>query len=722
MRPFAAALCAATIFSAAAAPARADGELDVSYGTEGVSIAPVGTAMAPAAAVVRSPGGNKVIVVGDVEGGDVAIARFRPGGNLDPGFGDDGIVILDLGGTEEAAGVAVDSQDRVVVATTRTQGATVEFAIARLREDGELDTSFSETGRRIVDFGSSAESRAAGVAVQLDDRIVVAGTRTNSSGSVFAVARLDEDGEFDTTFAGNGKRVIDFGVDNGNDVFASDVTLQDDGKVLVAGTLEGSSGMQLALARLDADGEPDDTLDGNGKVQTTFSPDVRGEAVAVSALGRIVVVGTRDGSSDDDFAIAVYKPDGELDEGFAGNGKRTTDFSADESAHGVAIQPDGKIVVAGTRSGSNGRDFAVARYLPDGTPDTTLDADGKRRVDLFPDESSEDEGAGVVLLPSGNILLGGSSAASGSSDLAVVRLLSTVDVATGSIEIPANGTDQSGVGLISGWVCDASDVSVVIDGAASPMRTAYGTPRADTSGVCGDSDNGFSLLFNWGLLGDGFHVIRGFADGVEFARRVFQVTTFGVSFLRDATGTFPLADFPTDGDEFTLTWTQALQRFVVTAVGPPPPAATTSDDLARPAATGLIENPVSGSVQSGVGIVSGWVCEATELLARIDGGAPQPVGYGTGRGDTETSCGDTDNGFGLLVNWGLLGDGVHEVEVFADGVSLGTTTFTVTTFGVSFLRGASGSYTLEDFPEAGAEVDVDWDQGQQGFVVTDYRP
>lgn len=710
---------AAVVLSMASTPAYADGEIDESFGASGVALAGPGLPVTSTAGVVRRSNG-KLAIVGNVEGGNVAVARFNADGELDSTFGAEGIVVLDLGGEEDAAGIAFDAKGRIVVATTRTQGATVEFALARLRTNGELDASFNDTGRRVLDFGSSAESRAAGVAVQPDGKIVIVGTRTNASGSVFAIARLEFDGAFDTTFAGNGKRVVDFGVDNGNDVTAAAVALQDDGKILVAGTLEGSSGMQFALARVDAAGEPDDSLDGNGKVVTEFGPDAVGAAVAVGATGRITVAGTRRGS-DDDFALAVYHPDGSLDETFAGNGKRTIDFSADESATAVAIQADGKIIVAGTRSGANGDDFAVARYLVNGVPDETLDEDGKRRVDVFPEESSRDIGGGVALVPNGKIILGGTSARDGSSEFALVRLLSVVDRATGTLEIPGNESSQSGIGLISGWVCDAAEVSVVLDGAPVPMRTAYGTARDDTSGTCGDSDNGFSLPFNWGLLGDGVHVIRGLADGVEFAHATFEVTTFGVSFLRDASGSFRLSGFPQTGNELTLAWTQALQQFVVT--GREVSGATTlREDIARPAATGAIENPADGSAQSGVGIVSGWVCEATSIEVRIDGGPPQRVGYGTERDDTTRVCGDSDNGYGFLVNWGLLGDGEHTAEVFVDGESLGTNSFTVTTFGVSFLRDAEASYTLEDFPEEGAEVDIDWDQARQGFVVTDFRP
>ena len=95
------------------------------------------------------------------------------------------------------------------------------------------------------------------------------------------------------------------------------------------------------------------------------------------------------------------------------------------------------------------------------------------------------------------------------------------------------------------------------------MPAAYGTPRGDTQGACGDSDNGFALLWNWNLLGDGEHTVRALADGVEFARTKVRVTTLGAEFLRGVSGTFPLADFPAAGQTTRIEWQESRQNFVI---------------------------------------------------------------------------------------------------------------------------------------------------------------
>ena len=103
-------------------------------------------------------------------------------------------------------------------------------------------------------------------------------------------------------------------------------------------------------------------------------------------------------------------------------------------------------------------------------------------------------------------------------------------------------------------------------------------------------------------------------------------------------------------------------------------------------------------------MISGWVCEGAEVIIELNG-EPQPAAYGTERLDTESMCGDTDNGFGLLFNWNLLGEGEHTVEAFVDGEELGRATVRVTTVGegaeAEFLRGAEGECVVEDFPMLG---------------------
>ncbi len=130
-----------------------------------------------------------------------------------------------------------------------------------------------------------------------------------------------------------------------------------------------------------------------------------------------------------------------------------------------------------------------------------------------------------------------------------------------------------------------------------------------------------------------------------------------------------------------------------------------------------LESPRQSSFGSGVGLIRGWVCDAKAVEVQIDGGARQRVAYGTTRGDTAATCGDTDNGFGYTFNWNRLGTGNHTVRAFADGTEFASATFTTTTLGVEYLRGASGQYVLSNFPQAGKDVTVRWSEPHQNFVI-----
>ena len=287
-----------------------------------------------------------------------------------------------------------------------------------------------------------------------------------------------------------------------------------------------------------------------------------------------------------------------------------------------------------------------------------------------------------------------------------------VTLLPGYLENPGPHSFQSGIGVISGWTCAAEAVEIELNG--EPQEAAHGTERLDTEAVCGDTDNGFGLLFNWNLLGDGAHEVVALVDGVELDRATVTVTTLGVEFLREVTGTCTVEDFPTMDETVTLAWQQTQQNFVI--VDGPAPAGTTN--RAGRAGVGYLENPGPHSFQSGIGVISGWVCEGAEVIIELNG-EPQPAAYGTERLDTESMCGDTDNGFGLLFNWNLLGEGEHTVEAFVDGEGLGRATVRVTTLGAEFVRGAEGECVVEDFPMLGETVTLEWQQNSQNFVITD---
>jgi hypothetical protein len=136
-------------------------------------------------------------------------------------------------------------------------------------------------------------------------------------------------------------------------------------------------------------------------------------------------------------------------------------------------------------------------------------------------------------------------------------------------------------------------------------------------------------------------------------------------------------------------------------------------------AQGNLENPAPDGSESGIGLISGWYCTAGQIQIGFDGGSLIKAAYGTSRGDTASVCGDTDNGFGLLYNYNLLGTGTHTVRAYADGVLFATRTFTVATLGGEFIPGLSKTALVPNFPGPGQGAVVSWQESKQNFVVKD---
>ena len=293
------------------------------------------------------------------------------------------------------------------------------------------------------------------------------------------------------------------------------------------------------------------------------------------------------------------------------------------------------------------------------------------------------------------------------------------DTRIGVLENPGMTADmlyaeRSGISVISGWVCEAEEIIIELNG--TEWKAGYGTTRTDTRGECGDVDNGFSLLFNWNLLGDGIHAVKAYADGRKFAAVQVKVATLGEEFVR-------LPKIWDKGEEFPgregigLRWSNALQNLVITD--------GTDMQLEQGYSTvstvhGYLENPSLGSYQSGISAISGWVCEAEEIAIELNG-TEWKAGYGTTRTDTQGECGDVDNGFSLLFNWNLLGDGIHSVKAYADGVLFASTEVKVTTLGKEFLRGVEtfAAFTFEPFSEI-MYVNLEWWEPIQNFVIVHF--
>jgi uncharacterized delta-60 repeat protein len=174
-------------------------------------------------------------------------------------------------------------------------------------------------------------------------------------------------GDLDQTFGTGGKVTTDL---SGREDEARGVAIQPDGKIVVVGLSEGSD-LDFAVARYNPDGTLDVTFGNEGAVITDFggNRDVA-SAVVIQPDGKILVVGTASIGLNLDFALARYNPDGSIDTTFGIDGKATTDFGGRGARASVlSIQADGSIVVAGTTGTASFRDFALARYTHDGTLD-----------------------------------------------------------------------------------------------------------------------------------------------------------------------------------------------------------------------------------------------------------------------------------------------------------------------------------------------------------------
>jgi uncharacterized delta-60 repeat protein len=383
-------------------------------------------------------------------------------GSLDPTFDGDGMVTTDFGSYEVAKSVAIQTDGKIVAAGYYD---STRFALVRYNTDGSLDTTFGSGGKVITQIGD--HSVAHSVAVQTDGKIVAAGFSYNGSYGDFALARYNADGSLDTTFDGDGKVTTPIGA---SDDIAYSITIQTDGKIVAAGSSYNGQNRDFALVRYNPDGSLDTTFDGDGKVTTDFGPYDEAHSVAIQSDGKLVAAGTGshsialarytiDGSLDASFGsggivstqvvgadagsltlqsingvekivtasggcesssncgfvLVRYNANGTLDTTFGGDGKITTDFGPfEDKANAVAIQSDEKIVAAGIMPYapySNGfgyyNHFALARYNPDGSLDTSFDGDGKVTTAVKWDGIYNDGANSVTIQTDGKIVAAG---------------------------------------------------------------------------------------------------------------------------------------------------------------------------------------------------------------------------------------------------------------------------------------------------------------------------
>jgi uncharacterized delta-60 repeat protein len=243
---------------------------------------------------------------------------------------------------------------------------------------GDLDQRFSGDGRRTVDFGNA--DGASDLAIQEDDKLIVAGW-TKRAGLNIALTRVRPNGELDKSFGTRGKVTTHRWGERGGDHLGVAVAIQDNGKILVANSIDGD----FVLARFRSNGKLDRGFGQRGRVTTDLGAYERVAALALQGDGRIVLAGDRCCDTDDTVAIARYRRGGRLDPTFGNGGTVSSEPSL--NVDDVAIQGNGKIVVGGFVGAPGGyeeacSDLAVARFTPDGDLDTSFSDDGLVTADF----------------------------------------------------------------------------------------------------------------------------------------------------------------------------------------------------------------------------------------------------------------------------------------------------------------------------------------------------
>ncbi|MFB7512640.1 calcium-binding protein [Streptomyces sp. NPDC056144] len=383
----------------------APGDLDPTFGTSGRVVTPI-TNYAEGHDIVRQSDG-KLVVAGQSEGG-FTLARYLPGGGLDPDFDTDGIVTSAFeGGSQSANAVAIQPSDGKIVVAGTTEVFDQEegngccfFSVARYFPNGALDTAFGEGGLvRVQEFGGSADG--ADIAVMGDGRIVAAG---KGAGGGFALVRLLADGSLDPSLGGDGAVVAGFTPTSPQDGggIARRMELQPDGKIVSVGYV-GNTAFDIGVARYLPDGTLDTSFSNDGMVTADFGGTEFGNAISVQPDGKILAAG----SGGAGFALLRYHANGTPDATFGTGGRTSVAFPGDGGLpYAMALQTNGKIVLAGRAddpNSSEANDFGVARFNSNGTIDTGFAGDGFA-VTGFNDF---DEARGVLIQPDGKIVAAG---------------------------------------------------------------------------------------------------------------------------------------------------------------------------------------------------------------------------------------------------------------------------------------------------------------------------
>lgn len=448
-----------------------DGTLDPGFGTGGKSyVTPPGLNQSLSKTVVQPDG--KTVLVGrasDGMGYTFAVARFKADGNPDSTFDGDGVVVTQLvpgSRNDNVTTVAVQPDGKIIAGGNSNNN----FVLVRYNVNGSLDASFNGTG--IVNTPLPGSSFIYSVVVLSNGKILAGGSSNPAATQAdFTLARYNSNGTLDLTFDGDGIVTTDISTSSSDIVYS--LAVQPDGKITAA----GSSNSDMAIVRYNANGSPDNTFNGNGKLLIDFGNNEIAYSLAIQADGKLVVAGVSNSATTFNTAVARILPGGQPDNSFDFDGKLSTTVGDFDQFYSVVIQQNARIVASGTTYSGGTSDYLVVRYNPDGSLDISFDEDGKLSLDMGSAEAfATVAGWGTTLV------VGGYS----NNQLAVARLLNSSGVLVLPIKLLNFTATASGQTVNLSWKITGQDLlhfEIEQSGDGRNFTTVGKVPATGSNGI-----------------------------------------------------------------------------------------------------------------------------------------------------------------------------------------------------------------------------------------------
>jgi uncharacterized delta-60 repeat protein len=436
-------LYALLLFTAVDKTAAQAGSVDAAFGIGGIVRADIANQQEVALSLAIQSDG-KIVAAGYSDNGgskDFAVMRFKTTGAPDSTFGTAGKVVTPVGpGDDYGQTVLIQTDGKIVVTGYSMNGSDADFSLVRYLSNGALDATFG-TGGKVTTSITSGPDIGWGAALQTDGKIVVGGTIPNGTGGDYGVLRYKTNGTLDSIFGVDGIAVFS---DLIGDV-GTDLKIQPDGKIVVCGYSGSVGSYDFSVIRLLTNGTPDAAFGTGGKATLPMgtAEDI-GLGLAIQPDGKLVVAGYAWNSTmtKTDFALARFLTNGSPDPGFGTGGKVITAVTADYNyARGVMLQADGKIVLVGQVMPIPNSDFAIVRYKTNGSLDSSFNATG-----IVITDASMGDGYDVaykaVSQSDGKIVVAGSASRNTSTvtdvDFALVRYISGLTLGTVDFSVPGN--------------------------------------------------------------------------------------------------------------------------------------------------------------------------------------------------------------------------------------------------------------------------------------------